>query len=297
MLAGAARSAGGDERLVRNFAAEAVYHFDDGRDYELVAWVFAAVQNHFFGAANAVGGVAHCFGAFGVADERRVRERALERKKFVRLVLRVRPAVAVPQNEVAAGLFDNPRAEVLVGAENYLPIFGNLFYDVEGVAACADYVAQLLYARAAINVGNHYRVRVLALEDGKLGGVAKLFEGAARGVVGEDDGLVGVEDFRGFRHEVYARERYDVGVGFLRLARESERVAHIVGYLLDFVAHIVVRQNYGVALFFELQNFFLYVRKLRFVAVFVGREDYCLHCLLLLKRGIIFFSGLRCQGS
>lgn len=71
----------------------------------------------------------------------------------------------------------------------------------------------------AINVGNTIAFGVLALEDGKLGGVAKLFEGAARGVVGEDDGLVGVEDFRGFRHEVYARERYDVGVGFLRLAR------------------------------------------------------------------------------
>lgn len=108
------------------------------RQYEII---FSVLQTQSAVSRTALG---HS----GVADERCVRERAFERKKFVRLVLRVRPAVAVPQNEVAAGLFDNPRAEVLVGAENYLPIFGNLFYDVEGVAACADYVAQLLYARA-----------------------------------------------------------------------------------------------------------------------------------------------------
>ena len=283
VLRHSARCRRGDECLVGNFAAQAVNHFDNRRDDNRIGGGRLAKGNHFFGAANAVANVAGGLGHFGVSDYGRVGECRFEVGELLRLVLGVRPAVTVPQNHIASGLLDNPRAEVLVGAEDDFAVGGNLLYDVERVAAGADDVAERLDFRAAIYVGDYERVGVLFLEDGKLDGVAKLFECAARGVVGQDDRLCRIEDFRGLRHKIDARERDYVGVGFLRLTRQPERVAHVVGNLLDFFAHVIVRQNNGVAAFFGFENPLLCLGEPFFRASVKRRKYYRLHFLFCMK--------------
>ncbi len=121
---------------------------------------------------------------------------------------------------------------------------------------------------------------MFALKNLQLHGMAKLFERTARRVVGQHNRLVGVENLRGLRHKIDTRKRDYVGGSFLCLARKPERIADIIGNRLNFLADIVVRKNHGIALLLQLENLFLRVRKRFFFAVFVGREDDCLHCLI-----------------
>ena len=254
-----------------------MHHFHHGCDYKFVRRVLAAEFYHLFRAANAVGDVAHLLGALGVADERCAVESFLYVGELPCLVLRVRPAVAVPQNHFAPRLLRYPGAEVPVGAEYYLLLRRNLFYDFERVAARADYVADLFYARAAIYVRNHCRARVLSLENCELHGLAELFERAARRAVGQYHRLFGVEDFCGFRHKIHARKRYDFRAGFFGLPRQPERVSHIVRDFLNLAAYIVVREYHGAAPFFQFENPFLDAGQLRRGAFFEWRENYRLH--------------------
>ena len=89
------------------------------------------------------------------------------------------------------------------------------------------------------------------------GGGAGLLERATGVGVGQDDDLAGVHDLGGFRHEVDAAEDDDIGVGGLGLIGEAERVADVVGDILDVAGLIVVGEDDGVAFFLEGEDFLL----------------------------------------
>ena len=65
---------------------------------------------------------------------------------------------------------------------------------------------------------------------------------------GQEDLFVRVQDLRRLGHEVDAGEDDDVGVGPGRLAGETERVADVVGDVLDVGLLVIVREEDGVLL-------------------------------------------------
>jgi hypothetical protein len=53
---------------------------------------------------------------------------------------------------------------------------------------------------------------------------------------------------------MHAAEYNDVGVGFLGFETEAQRIANIVRQILDLRDLIIVSQDYGIALLFQMQN-------------------------------------------
>ena len=66
--------------------------------------------------------------------------------------------------------------------------------------------------------------------------------------VGQQHGLLGREDRRRLGHEVDAAERDHVVGGSGRLDREAERVADVIGDVLDLGQLVVVGEDHGAAL-------------------------------------------------
>ena len=198
-------------------------------------------------------------GAFRVGDDEGVGIFRLDPVDGVAGELDVDVTIALPQVHLAAGLFHDPGAEVLVGDEEDGAVGGGLVDDLHGVAGGADDVAERLHAAGAVDVGDDVVVLVrVRLEEGfELVGGAGLLERAAGVGVGQDDDFARVHDLRGLRHEVDAAEGDDVGVGGLGVIGEAERVAHVVGDVLDVAGLIVVGEDDGVAGLLEGEDFLL----------------------------------------
>ena len=54
-----------------------------------------------------------------------------------------------------------------------------------------------------------------------------------------------------------AAKENDVGLRRLRLVGKPERIAHVIGHLLDFAHLIIMRQDHGVLVLLEGQDFLL----------------------------------------
>lgn len=87
-----------------------------------------------------------------------------------------------------------------------------------------------------------------------------MFEGTPGVSIGEDDGLVGIQDFGGFRHEMNSAEGDDFGIGFLSFISEAEGVADVIGNILDGADLVIMGKNDGVLLLFEAKNIFLEIK-------------------------------------
>jgi hypothetical protein len=92
---------------------------------------------------------------------------------------------------------------------------------------------------------------LLGDEARELVGWTAVGQRAARGEIGDHDARARVQDLRGLGHEVDAAERDHLGVELLGDAGQRERVADVVGEILDDVVLVVVRQHDGVALVLE----------------------------------------------
>lgn len=125
------------------------------------------------------------------------------------------------------------------------------------VAAGANDIAEGFHVRAAIDVGDDVVPRVLFEEGLEFLAGAGVGEGATRVFVGEDDDFLGVEDFGSLGHEVDPAKKDDIRLGLLGLVGEAEGIAHVVRDFLDVGGLVVVREDDGVFLFFERDDFFL----------------------------------------
>ena len=90
-----------------------------------------------------------------------------------------------------------------------------------------------------------------------MGGVDRGRERAARGEIGQQDRLGGRENRGRFSHEVHATEDDHIGARARRFTREAERIADIIGNILDFGTLVVVGEDHRVALSRERTNLFL----------------------------------------
>ena len=220
---GAAVGGAGDEVLVRALLAQAVQHAALGDDDDVFNRGVLAVGDHLLGRTDFVGEEPNCLGAFRVGDDKGVGILSLDAVDRVAGELDVDVAVAFPEVHLAAGLLDDPGAEVLVGDEEDGAAFGGEVDDFHGVAGGDDDVAERFDPAGAVDVGDDVVVllRIRVEEGFEFGGGAGLLERAAGIGIREDDDFPGVHDFRGFRHEVDAAEDDDVGVGGLGVVGEA----------------------------------------------------------------------------
>ncbi len=84
---------------------------------------------------------------------------------------------------------------------------------------------------------------------------AAFHQAAARQAVRNHHDAVGIDDLGRLRHEPHAAKCNHVALEFAGLARQLETVADAIGQLLDFRILIVMRQQDGLAVALELQDF------------------------------------------
>ncbi len=169
-------------------------------------------------------------------------------------------ALAVPDVEagaplgivVQAGLALDEGAQPHVRPEEDLrlrPVLGPDVLDhLDRVGGGAAVVGLGLHLGRGVDVHDHQRPGVLGLPGAQLVGVDRVGKRATGVEVGDQDGLLGREDRGRLGHEVDAAEGDRVGLGRGRLAREAERVAHVVGDVLDLGQLVVVGEDHRVAL-------------------------------------------------
>ena len=72
--------------------------------------------------------------------------------------------------------------------------------------------------------------------------------------IGDQHGLVGIEQFRGLGHEMHAGQNDDVGIDVHRLARKGQAVADDVGDAVENLRRLIImRQDDRVAAAFQRQ--------------------------------------------
>ena len=169
-------------------------------------------------------------------------------------------ALAVPDVEAGAalgvvdeaGLALDEGAEPHVGAEEDLglgPVLGPDVLDhLDRVGGGAAVVGLGLDLGRGVDVHDDQGAGVLGLPGAQLVGVDRVGERAAGVEVGDQHLLLGREDRGRLGHEVDAAEGDRLGVGGGGLAREAERVAEVVGDVLDLGQLVVVGEDDRVAL-------------------------------------------------
>ncbi len=156
-------------------------------------------------------------------------------------------AGALPGDDLDVGLGGHPRREVLVGEEDDL-VDTERLDDVDRVGGGAADVGFGLHLGRRVDVGDDRRAGMLVAEPGDVVGGDGLRQRAAGPEVGDQHGLVGVEDLGRLGHEVHAGHDDDVGVGLRGHPGQLERVAPQVGDAVEDVGrHVVVGEHDRVA--------------------------------------------------
>ena len=172
-------------------------------------------------------------------------------------------AVALPGDDLHVGLGGDVFGEIFVGQENHA-LGAQALHHLDGVRGGATDVAFRLNLGRRVHVGDDRHAGKARAQQPHVGGGDRLGERAARLHVGDQHHLVGIEDFRGLRHEVHAALNDDVRVRLGRLAGELERIPdHVGDAIVDFRRLIIVRQDDRVALALE-----------RVDRLHVGREEW-----------------------
>jgi hypothetical protein len=161
-------------------------------------------------------------------------------------------ALAVPDVQGAADPLLDVGAEEHVGPEQDLGVRAVLAQDVlddgDGVRRGDAVVRERLDLGRGVDVHHGDRARMARLPGAQLLGRDAVGQRAAGVEVRDEHALVGAQDRRRLGHEVHAAEGDDGGVGLGRLLGEAERVADVVGYVLDLRTLVVVGEDHGVAL-------------------------------------------------
>jgi hypothetical protein len=164
----------------------------------------------------------------------------------------VHVALAVPDVHLAAGDLLDVGAEEHVGAEEDLGPVPVLAEDVldhgDGVRRRDAVVGLRLDGRGRVDVHDHDGARVLGLPGTELARGDRVSQRAAGVRIGQQHGLPGREDRRRLGHEVHAAERDHVLGGRSGLDRQAERVADVMGHVLDLGQLVVVREDHRAAL-------------------------------------------------
>ena len=231
-------------------------HAGFSRDDEGARRVIAAVVDHFFGGANFVGEHADGFGAFGMRDDGRAGEFFADAEDGGVSPFDVDVTVAAPKGHWAVGLFHHPGAEIFVGDEEEVFVFGSGIDDFDGVAAGDDNVGKRFHFGAAIDVGDGPEIWIGVLEGFEFWRRTTGFERTAGVAIGENYDFVWVKNFGGFGHEMNTTEDDDFSAGFGGHLGEAEGIADVIRDVLDFADLVIVREDDCVEFLFEIEDVF-----------------------------------------
>jgi hypothetical protein len=163
--------------------------------------------------------------------------------------------VAAPKRHGPSGFLHHPRAKIFVRHKQQILLFRRGINDLDGVAAGANDVGEGLHFGAAIDVGDGVKIWIGLLKGLELVGRAAFLERTARVFIGQQDELVRVKDLGGLGHEVDAAKHDDFRFGFGGLLREAQRIAHVIGHILDLRHLVIVRENDRVELALKVDDF------------------------------------------
>ena len=161
----------------------------------------------------------------------------------------VHVALAHPDVHVgAAGRPLHVGAEELIRQEEDLLVRRQGRHDLRGVGRGAAQVGLRLDLGAGVHVRDDRGARVLGLPLAQLRRGDGVGQRAAGPRLRDQHGPVGGEDLGRLGHEVHPGEHDDAGRARRGEAREGERVADVVGDVLDLGRLVIVREDDGVAL-------------------------------------------------
>ena len=120
--------------------------------------------------------------------------------------------------------------------------------DLHGVGRRAAVVGQRLDLGGRIDVHHHDRPGVLGLPTMQLRSGDRIGQRAAGVEIRDQHALLGAQDRGRLGHEVHAAEHDGLGPGLRRLLGEAQRVADVVGHVLDLGQLIVVGEDDGAPL-------------------------------------------------
>ena len=174
---------------------------------------------------------------------------------------RVDVALAVPYVHALAEDLLDVRPEPHVGSEQDLGVgtvgVVDVTHHVDRVGGGAAVVAERLHGGGGVHVHHHDTPRIAIPPGRQLLVVDRLRQRAAGVEVGDQDGLGRAQHRRRLGHEVHAAEDDRLAVGGRRPAREPERVADVVGHVLDLGELVVVGEDHGPPLGGEGPNLLL----------------------------------------
>ena len=147
--------------------------------------------------------------------------------------------MALPGDDLDLGLGGDVAGEVLVRDHDDLRHPERLD-DLLGVARGAADIGLGLYRRRSVDVGHDRHAGMMLAQQPDIGGGDRLRQRAPGPEVGDQHGLLRVEELCRLGHEMDAGEHDHVGLAARRLARQRQAVADDVGDSVEDVRRLVV---------------------------------------------------------
>ena len=206
--------------------------------------------------ANLVGHGHHGLLTFGMHEHPGGRMLPFQFKNLFKRKFLVHVAGTVPQHHAAAGYRVDVVAQVAVGAEDDFLVGGKRIDDFTCVARCDKNVGERLHAYRCVDIRYHRMARMPLYEAGELIGGTAVGQRASGFGVGHEHLLVGAEQFGGLAHEVHAAQHNYLCIGECSgILGQSQRIAYMVGYVLDGAALIIMSQNHSTLFLLETLYF------------------------------------------
>ena len=156
---------------------------------------------------------------------------------------------------LAAGNPTHMGPEELVRAEQHLAVGVDGLDHLDRVRRGAADVGERFHRRGGVDVGDDDGAGVLVLPGAQVVGGDRIGQRAARPLIRDEHGLVRAQDFGGLGHEVHAAEHDGVLGRVGGDPRQRQRIAHVVGHVLDGGQLVVVGQYGGAAQPRQAANF------------------------------------------
>ena len=158
----------------------------------------------------------------------------------------------MPCNDLHLGLAGDIGGQETVGNHDH-PVGAEAFHHFQRIGRGAADVHFRLHLGRGVDIGDDRNARILAAQGADVGARDRGGERTAGFGVRNQHGLVRAEDFRGLGHEMDAALHDDVGVRLAGDARELERIPdHVGDAIVDFRRLVIMRQDDGVALLFQV---------------------------------------------
>ena len=165
--------------------------------------------------------------------------------------------IPVPQPHLSPRFLPDPVAEIAVRKEKNLPVLRDFSHNPLRISRGADHVALCFDRRRAVHIRNHVKSRMGREIILQFVGRTGISQRAARLQVGHENLFFGIHDFRCFSHKMNSTKKNHIPPGFLGFIAQPQRVPDIIRHFLNFLRLIIMGQNHGLPILFQLKKFFL----------------------------------------